>query len=92
MQSEKSDLSENSSIGMRLAVDPRSDGIPVLDGRWRWEIISESNGKLYVRVEGEIGECKTLRFSAPLTADDAKRMNVWLLSKIPGMPGATGKG
>jgi hypothetical protein len=92
MQNEKSDLSENSSIGMRLAVDPHSDGIAVLDGRWRWEIVSESTGKLYVRVEGEIAECKTLRFVAPLSADDAKRMSIWLTSKIPGMPLSGSKG
>lgn len=85
MHHEKTELSENASIGMRLSVDPHSDGIAVLDGRWRWEIVAEASGKLFVRVEGEIAECKTLRFVAPLSADDAKRLGIWLTSKIATM-------
>lgn len=85
MPTEKSELSENSSIRMRLGVDPHSDGIPALDGQWSWEIVAESGGKLFMRVEGQISDCKTLRFVASLSADDAKRMSIWLTSKIPGM-------
>lgn len=85
MHADKSELSENSSIGMRLTIAPHSDGIPGLDGRWRWEFVAEANGKLYVHVEGAIIECKTLRLENTLSADDAKRLSLWLTSKIPGM-------
>ncbi len=85
MTSDKTDLSESCSIGTRLEVDPHSDGIPSLDGHWHWEIVSETSGQLFVRVEGHIAECKTLRFFAKLTPADAKRLAIWLTSKIPGI-------
>lgn len=83
MQADKQDLIENSSIGKRLSNAPHSDGIPGLDGRWRWEFVAETNGKLYVRVEGEVAECKTLRLESTLSAADAKALSIWLTSRIP---------
>lgn len=85
MQAEKNELSENSSIGMRLSIAPHSDGIPGLDGRWHWELVAESSGKLYVHVEGQVAECKTLRLQSVLSAEEAKRLSIWLTSRIPSM-------
>jgi hypothetical protein len=90
MYNDKTALSENSTIGTPLSVDRHSDGIAALDGKWRWEIVAESSGKLFVLVEGAIADCKTLRFIAPLSADDAKKLGIWLTSKIPSMSGRQG--
>lgn len=82
MANDKSDLVQSSSVAMQLTLDPRAAGIPGSDGRWRWEIVAESTGKMFIRVQGDVAEYKSLRFTSPLTAEDAMKIRDWLSSHV----------